>query len=62
MSKRIGNLELVFWPECQYYMTFDGWKDHSVLVDINEKLGIYSSTYLVDSKWLSQIDVSLYGG
>ena len=44
--------EIIEWPDIQFYMNLDGFKENSSLLTPNEELGIGSSTYLVSTKWL----------
>lgn len=52
---------IIDWPDCQRYMTQPGWEDNSTLIDMNESMGIGSSTFLVCRDWLMSLDEnSLY--
>lgn len=44
--------EIIDWPEIQYYMDKEGFKENATLITPNENMGIGSSTYLVKIEWL----------
>lgn len=44
--------EIIDWPEIQYYMDKEGFKENATLITPNESMGIGSSTYLVKVEWL----------
>lgn len=48
--------ELIGWPEIQFYMELEGFKENSTLVDPNTNIGIDSSTYLVSKSWLDSLN------
>ena len=47
--------ELIGWPEIQFYMELEGFRENSTLVDPNTNIGIDSSTYLVSKSWLESL-------
>lgn len=47
--------ELIGWPEIQFYMDLEGFKENSTLVDPNTNIGIDSSTYLISKSWLESL-------
>lgn len=49
--------EVIGWPEIQYYMEYEGFKENSSLVEPNDNIGIGSSTYLISVEWLKQIEL-----
>jgi hypothetical protein len=38
-------------------MEFEGFKENSSLIEPNDNIGIGSSTYLINKKWLSTIEL-----
>lgn len=52
----MDNYEIIGWPEIQYIMDEPGFRENSALIDINENIGIGSSTYLVSKGWLKEIN------
>lgn len=51
------DFEIIEWPEIQYYMEFEGFRENSSLIEPNDNIGIGSSTYLVSTEWLEQIEL-----
>ena len=49
--------EIIEWPEIQYYMEYEGFKENSALIEPNDNIGIGSSTYLISVEWLKQIEL-----
>lgn len=49
--------EIIGWPEIQYYMELEGFEENSSLIMPNDNIGIDSSTYLVSTEWLEQIEL-----
>lgn len=49
------NYEVVGWPEIQDYMEFEGFKANSTLIEPNDAMGIGSSTYLINRKWIESL-------
>lgn len=49
--------EIIGWPEIQYYMELEGFGENSSLIMPNDNIGIDSSTYLVSTEWLEQIEL-----
>ena len=47
--------EIIGWPDIQYFMDLDGFKDNATLIEPNDNMGIDSSTYLVDKEWLESL-------
>lgn len=47
--------ELIGWPEIQFYMELEGFRENSTLVDPNTNIGIDISTYLVSKSWLESL-------
>lgn len=47
--------EIVEWPEIQYFVDLEGFDEHSALITPNDNIGIGSSAYLIDKKWLSSL-------
>lgn len=47
---------IIGWPEIQFYMELEGFRENSTLVDPNPYLGIDSSTYLVNKNWYNSVD------
>lgn len=43
---------IVGWPEIQDYMNIKGFRENSALIDMNENIGIGSSTYLISRDWI----------
>lgn len=52
------DFEVIGWPECQQYMDEEGWKENSTLIYPNKEMSIDSSTFLVDKRWLEQLEGS----
>lgn len=52
----MNDFEVIEWPEIQELMDKEGFEDNTALINSNENLGIYSSTYLVSKKWLREIE------
>lgn len=51
--------EIIEFPEIQYYMDKEGFKENTTLITPNESMGIGSSTYLVKVEWLKLEEVKL---
>lgn len=51
------DFEIIEWPEIQYYMEIEGFRENSSLIEPNNNIGIGSSTYLVSTEWLEQIEL-----
>lgn len=51
------DFEIIEWPEIQYYMEIEGFRENSSLIEPNDNIGIGSSTYLVSTEWLEQIEL-----
>ena len=49
--------EIIGWPEIQYYMELEGFRENSSLIMPNDNIGIDSSTYLISTEWLEQIEL-----
>lgn len=49
--------EVIGWPDIQYYMEYEGFKENSSLIEPNDNIGIGSSTYLISVEWLKQIEL-----
>lgn len=47
--------EIIGWPDIQYYMEYEGFRENSTLIEPNDNIGIGSSTYLISVEWLKQI-------
>jgi hypothetical protein len=47
--------EVIGWPEVQELMEYEGFRENTALIDINENMGIGSSTYLVNKEWLDSL-------
>lgn len=47
--------EIIGWPDIQYYMEYEGFRENSTLIEPNDNMGIDSSTYLISVEWLKQI-------
>lgn len=52
------DFEIIGWPEIQELMDSDGFSENATLIEPNDNLGIGSSTYLVDKKWLEWLNTS----
>ena len=52
----MNKFDIVEWPDIQYLMELDGFYDNATLIEPNEAMGIGSSTYLVDVKWLNSLE------
>ena len=44
---------IIGWPEIQEIMELDGFEANATLIEENIRMGIDSSTYLVDKEWLN---------
>lgn len=51
---------IVGWPEIQDYMDKEGFRENSALIDMNENIGIGSSTYLISRNWLINYNINLH--
>lgn len=49
--------EIIGWPDIQYYIEYEGFKENSALIEPNDNIGIGSSTYLISVEWLKQIEL-----
>ena len=49
--------EIIGWPDIQYYMEYEGFRENSTLIEPNDNIGIGSSTYLISAEWLKQIEL-----
>ena len=49
--------EIIGWPDIQYYMEYEGFRENSTLIEPNDNIGIDSSTYLISVEWLKQIEL-----
>ena len=49
------DFEIIGWPDIQYFMELEGYADNTTLIEPNDEMGIGSSTYLVDKKWLESL-------
>lgn len=49
--------EIIGWPEIQYYMEFEDFRENSSLIEPNDNIGIDSSTYLISKEWLLTIEL-----
>ena len=49
--------EIIGWPDIQYYMEYEGFRENSTLIEPNDNIGIGSSTYLISVEWLKQIEL-----
>lgn len=47
--------EIIGWPEIQDIMDLDGFDDNATLINVNENIDIYPSTYLVSKSWLASL-------
>lgn len=43
---------IIGWPDIQDYMDREGFRENSALIDMNENIGIGSSTYLISRDWI----------
>ena len=50
------NFEIIGWPDIQYLMEEEGFNENTTLIEPNYNMGIDSSTYLVDKKWLKSLN------
>lgn len=48
--------EIIGWPDIQAFMELEDFHENAALIEPNDDMGIYSSTYLVDKEWLNSID------
>lgn len=48
--------EIIGWPEIQAFMDIEGFDDNAALIDVNDAMGIGSSTYLVSKDWLKSLE------
>lgn len=46
------DFEIIGWPDIQELMEYEDFYENAALIDINDNLGIGSSTYLVSKEWL----------
>ena len=49
------DFEIIEWPGIQWIMDLEGFEDNATLITPNDKMGIGSSTYLVNKKWLDTL-------
>ena len=49
------DFEIIGWPDIQDLMDYGGFVENTALIEPNDNLGIDSSTYLVDKKWLESL-------
>lgn len=47
--------EIIGWPDIQYFMDLEGFKENSTLIEPNDNMGIGSSTYLINKEWLESL-------
>lgn len=48
--------EIIEWPDIQDIMNEDDFVENATLIEPNDSMGIGSSTYLVDKKWLESLE------
>ena len=47
--------KIVGWPDIQYLIEEEGFFENAALIHVNETMGIDSSTYLINKKWLDSL-------
>lgn len=47
---------IIGWPEIQELMGKEGFEANATLIEPNDTMGISSSTYLVEKKWLESLE------
>lgn len=48
--------EIIGWPDIQAFMSLEGFYENTTLIEPSDAMGIGSSTYLVDKKWLESLN------
>ena len=59
MEIQDNDYEIIEWPDIQYFMECKGFEDNATLINPNEAMGVGSSTYLVDKRWLESLDTDV---
>ena len=47
---------IIGWPDIQDIMDEEGFNENTTLIEPNDNMGIGSSTYLVDKRWLESLE------